>query len=93
MSLAGLITEYLFKALGWVPTSRPTVIAGDTVRFDYTTVLDIIAFVAFAGMYWLYRNRERPIHREGNQASTPKAPVIQGVTVSRWSSRYRCGVA
>jgi len=59
MSLAGLITQYLFKSLGWVPTSRPTAIAGDTVRFDYTTVLDVIALVAFAGMYWLYRNRER----------------------------------
>ncbi|HEY5384272.1 MAG TPA: permease [Acidimicrobiales bacterium] len=59
MSAAGLITEYLFKALGWLPSGRPTVVAGDTLRFNYTTVLDMIALAAFAGLYWLYRNRER----------------------------------
>ncbi len=59
MSLAGLVTEYLFKALGWVPGTRPTVVAGDTLRVNYTTVLDIVALVAFARLYWLYRNRER----------------------------------
>jgi uncharacterized membrane protein YraQ (UPF0718 family) len=59
MSSAGLVTEYLFKALGWVPRTRPTMIAGDTLRFDYTTVLDIIALAVFAGVYWLYRHRDR----------------------------------
>jgi uncharacterized membrane protein YraQ (UPF0718 family) len=59
MSLAGLVVEYLFRALGWVPATRPSVIASDSLRLDYTTVLDIIALIAFAGLYWLYRNRER----------------------------------
>jgi len=59
MSAAGLITEYLFRALGWVPHSRPRVIAGDTLRLNYTTVLDILALVVFAGLYWLSHNRER----------------------------------
>jgi uncharacterized membrane protein YraQ (UPF0718 family) len=59
MSLAGLVTEYLFKAVGWVPSTRPTVIAGDSLRFDYTTVLDVIALVVFGIVYWIYRNRER----------------------------------
>ena len=59
MSAAGLVTEELFKAVGWVPGTRPTVISGDTLRFNYTTVLDIIALVAFAALYWLYRNRDR----------------------------------
>jgi uncharacterized membrane protein YraQ (UPF0718 family)/YHS domain-containing protein len=59
MSAAGLITEYLFRALGWVPTSRPTVIAADTLRVNYTSVLDVIALVAFAGLYWLSHNRDR----------------------------------
>jgi hypothetical protein len=57
MSLAGLATEYLFRAFGWVPRTRPTVIAGDALRFDYTTVLDVIALIAFAALYWLYRHR------------------------------------
>jgi uncharacterized membrane protein YraQ (UPF0718 family) len=59
MSAAGLITEYLFRALGWVPGSRPGVIAGDTLRFNYTSVLDVIALVGFAGLYWLSHNRDR----------------------------------
>jgi len=59
MSTAGLATEYLFRALGWLPTTHPTVIAGDTLRWNYTTGLDIAALAAFAGLYWLYRNRVR----------------------------------
>jgi uncharacterized protein len=59
MAAAGLATEYLFRAFGWVPRVRPTVIAGDTLRWNYTTVLDLVALVAFGGLYWLYRNRDR----------------------------------
>jgi YHS domain-containing protein/uncharacterized membrane protein YraQ (UPF0718 family) len=61
MSAAGLITEYLFKWAGIAPagaTGGP--MAGrDVWGWNYTTVLDIIAIVTFAGLYWLYRNRER----------------------------------
>jgi hypothetical protein len=59
MALAGLATEYLFRGLGWVPRHRPTTIAADALRWDYTTVLDILALAAFAGLYWLYRHRDR----------------------------------
>lgn len=59
MTVAGLATEYIFGALGWVPADRPTVIASDAVTWNYTTVLDIIALIAFGGLYWLYRNRDR----------------------------------
>jgi uncharacterized membrane protein YraQ (UPF0718 family)/YHS domain-containing protein len=59
MSLAGLITEELFTAVGWAPKTRPTAIAADALRWDYTTVLDIVALVSLAVLYWLYRNRER----------------------------------
>jgi uncharacterized protein len=59
MSAAGLATEYLFRALGWIPTTRPEVIAGDAVRWGWTTFLDIAALVAFGALYWLYRNRDR----------------------------------
>jgi uncharacterized protein len=68
MALTGLISQYLFKALGWVPRRRPATIAGDTVRFDYTTVLDVIALVVFAVLYWLYRNRNR--NRPGGRRLT-----------------------
>lgn len=59
MSAAGLATEYLFRALGWIPVAKPGPVVGDTVQWNYTTILDIVAIVAFAGLYWLYRNRER----------------------------------
>ena len=59
MSAAGLSTEYLFRALDWVPRAVPGVVAGDTLEWSYTTYLDIAALVAFAGMYWLYRSRDR----------------------------------
>ncbi|MGH9056387.1 MAG: permease [Acidimicrobiales bacterium] len=59
MSAAGLATEYMFKAAGWVPAAGPGEVVGDTLRWNYTTILDIIALITFAGLYWLYRNRER----------------------------------
>ena len=59
MSLAGLCTQYLFEAVGWVPTARPGVVVGDTFRWNWTTWLDLAALAAFAGLYWLHRNRER----------------------------------
>ena len=71
MSAAGLVTEYLFKALGWIPTAKTGRIVGDTLHWNYTTVLDMIALLAFAGVYWLYRQRER----FGGGAGYAKDPV------------------
>ncbi len=59
MALAGLVTGELFGAIGLVPGSRPKVIAPDAFRWGPTTILDIIALVLFAVLYWLYRNRGR----------------------------------
>ncbi len=58
MSAAGLAVEYLFAALGLVPATRPQLVAMEGVRWNYTTILNIIALIAFAALYWLYRNRE-----------------------------------
>ena len=55
MTLAGLATEYLFRALGWVPATRPAVVAGDSFRFGATNALDIAALIALAGLYLLSR--------------------------------------
>ncbi len=59
MSVAGFLTESLFKVVGWVPTSHPGVVVGDTLGWNYTTVLDIVAIAAFGSLYWLYRHREQ----------------------------------
>ncbi len=71
MSAAGLATGYLFEALGWAPRSHPSVIAANAFSWNYTTVLDIVASAVFAGLYLLYRNRERL----GGGAGYAKDPV------------------
>ena len=59
MSISGLITEYLFKVVGLVPTGRPTNIVPLGFRLDYTSVLNVVALLVFGYLYWLYRNRGR----------------------------------
>jgi YHS domain-containing protein len=71
MSSAGLITEYLFKWLGWLPTPGSGQVVGDTLTWNYTTILNIIALIAFGVLYWLYRNRDR----FGGGAGFAKDPV------------------
>jgi uncharacterized membrane protein YraQ (UPF0718 family)/YHS domain-containing protein len=59
MSLAGLITEGLFRLSGLVPDHRRRVVTGDTLRFNYTSVLDMLALVLFAAVIGLSRHRDR----------------------------------
>jgi uncharacterized protein len=58
MSTAGLAVEYLFRALRIPDPVRPTMIVHERFEWNYTTVLNIIALAAFAGLYWLYRTRD-----------------------------------
>jgi hypothetical protein len=74
MSAAGLVTEYLFRVAGIAPVASAArhSVTGRTVwSWNYTTMLDIAALAAFAGLYWLYRNRER----FGGGAGYAKDPV------------------
>ncbi|HEX6512187.1 MAG TPA: permease [Chloroflexota bacterium] len=59
MSAAGLTTEYLFSAIGLVPTRRPVALAEPTLEWNYTTILNIIFLLVFGLVLWLNRNRER----------------------------------
>jgi hypothetical protein len=61
MSAAGLATEYLFRWAGIAPAASTAghLTGQDVWAWNYTTILDIIALAVFAGLYWLYRNRER----------------------------------
>ncbi len=59
MSAAGLATEYLFSTVDLVPDRHSHVLTMSGVSWNYTTVLNIVALLAFAGLYWLYRSRER----------------------------------
>lgn len=59
MSLAGLAVEAIFSAAGWIPDQRSAKIVATSFHWNYTSVLNLVFLVVFAGLYWLYRNRER----------------------------------
>jgi YHS domain-containing protein len=59
MSAAGLIVEYLFRALGIEPTERPATIAPTEFSWNYTTFLNIFFLVVLACLWWLARNQQR----------------------------------
>jgi uncharacterized membrane protein YraQ (UPF0718 family)/YHS domain-containing protein len=59
MSAAGLAVEYLFRAAAIEPTKRPVVVATTGFHWNYTTYLDIVFLVVFAGLWWLARNQRR----------------------------------
>ncbi len=58
MSIAGLAVEYLFKALSIPDPPRPTMIVHTGFRWDYTSILNVVAVAGFAALYWLYRHRD-----------------------------------
>jgi hypothetical protein len=59
MSIAGLITEGIFRASGIVPTTRPTTIAAEHFAWNSTGILNLVFLAAFAAIWLLSRNRER----------------------------------
>jgi uncharacterized protein len=59
MAGAGLAVGAIFSSTGLVPSHRPTRVADTSFHWDYTTFLNIVFVILFAGLYWLYRNRER----------------------------------
>lgn len=58
MSIAGLATEYLFRAVGIAAPARHHDVVPMHLSWNYTTVLNIIALIGFAIVYWLYRHRD-----------------------------------
>jgi hypothetical protein len=59
MSVAGLVTELIFRAAGLVPATRPTQVAPPHFSWGYTTYLNIVFLLLFAILYLAYRNRAR----------------------------------
>jgi uncharacterized membrane protein YraQ (UPF0718 family)/YHS domain-containing protein len=61
MSTAGLVTEYLFTWAGIAPAAgaRHAATGAGVWGWNYTAFLNIAALAAFAGLYWLHRNRQR----------------------------------
>ena len=82
MSVAGLVTEYVFRALGAVPAERPVHIAPAHLGANYTTVLDALAVLGFAAVYWLYRSSRRG-EAAGDSTSPYAKDVVCGMQVEK----------
>ncbi|HVB27148.1 MAG TPA: permease, partial [Mycobacteriales bacterium] len=92
MAIAGLVVEGLARAVGLVPTHRPTRIVSEHIQANYTTVLNVVLLAVFGLLYWLHRNRQRlgggqgyaidPVC--GMQVRTADAPA----TATRDGERY-----
>jgi YHS domain-containing protein/uncharacterized membrane protein YraQ (UPF0718 family) len=71
MSLAGLITEGLFQLLDLIPSKLRGDIATIHVGWNYTTILNVVALLAFGYLYYLYKNAGR----YGGGAEYAKDPI------------------
>jgi uncharacterized protein len=100
MSVAGLVTEGIFRAAGLVPTHRPVEVAPTRFSWNYTTYLNIVFLALFALLYWAYRNRERlgggggrsldPVcGMQVETASAPASAVLRGEVAYFCSDRCR----
>ena len=59
MSVAGLLTDVLFRVVGISFPTRRAEIAPTRFEWNYTTFLNIVFVLVAAAVYWTYRNRER----------------------------------
>jgi uncharacterized membrane protein YraQ (UPF0718 family)/YHS domain-containing protein len=57
MSFAGLAVHGIFQLFGAVPTERPEAVAPDRFQWNYTTYLNIVFIIVFAGLWWLAHSR------------------------------------
>jgi YHS domain-containing protein/uncharacterized membrane protein YraQ (UPF0718 family) len=86
MSAAGLTTQYLFAALGAIPSIRPHQIALHALGWNVTTGLDIAAVAALAALVVLARQK-RPTAASGLYAVDP----VCGMQVERDIAPARSG--
>jgi len=59
MSAAGLVVEGIFAVAHLISATRPAQIVPESLRWNYTTVLNILFLGVFALLWWLARNRDR----------------------------------
>ena len=77
MSLAGLITEGLFQLTDLIPGKLRGDIAAVHLGWNYTTILNVVALVAFGYLYYLYKNA----NQYGGGTDYAKDPVC-GMTIT-----------
>ena len=100
MTVAGLVTEGIFSALGIVPSRRTVTITTAHFQWNYTTYLNILFIIVAGGVWWLARNRRRFGGGEGyaidpvcgmqvRVADAPARTVVQGRTYYFCANRCR----
>ena len=100
MAAGGLVTELLFGAVGLVPASRPLAPVEPSLSWNATTVLNLVALVVFAGLWWLARRRAQlgggeayaidPVcGMQVEKASAPARATVAGTTYYFCSDRCR----
>lgn len=57
MSLSGFITELIFQLLGQIPVASHSMSHSNSIGWNYTTVLDVVALIIIVWVYWMYRTR------------------------------------
>ena len=83
MSLAGLAVEYLFRAVRIPEPGRPNMVVHTGFQWNYTTILNIVALLGFAVLYWVYRHRDTGGGRYakdpmcGMQVEIANAPAVR----------------
>jgi uncharacterized membrane protein YraQ (UPF0718 family)/YHS domain-containing protein len=75
MSFAGLAVHGIFQAFGAIPTERPEAVVPDRFQWNYTTYLNIVFLVVFAGLWWLARTR-----RSGSDDADRESPFATDPT-------------
>jgi hypothetical protein len=71
MSVSGVLTELIFRGLGAIPRQRPRLVASEHFGWDHTAALNIAFGIAFAGLLWVHRHRDR----FGPQSAVATDPV------------------
>jgi hypothetical protein len=61
MSLSGLITEYLFKAIGLEPSMTMSAMSQSHIGMNRTTILNLIAIATLTWVYYMYRTRNKAV--------------------------------
>jgi len=57
MSLSGFSTELIFQLLGQIPVASHSMSHSNSIGWNYTTVLDVVALIIIVWVYWMYRAR------------------------------------
>ena len=83
MSIGGLAVEYLLRLIRIPVPARPTMIIHTGFQWNYTTVLNIVALVAFVVIYWLYRTRDTDSDRYANDPTCGMQVEVAHAPASR----------